>query len=108
LPVDKNNDNINEYYEKGSNSFVTAMTYRLSPRYVATFSQEYNFDFGKAIRSDLTIVRQYHRLFYALSFSLDESLDRSGIMFSIWPQGVKELAVGSRSHVGLTGSRWED
>ncbi|MHC4987112.1 MAG: LPS assembly protein LptD [Planctomycetota bacterium] len=108
LPVDKNNDGINEYYEKGSNSFVGAITYRLSPRYVATFSQEYNFDFGKAIRSDLTIVRQYHRLFYALSFSLDESLDRSGIMFSIWPQGVKELAVGSRKHVGLTGSRWED
>jgi len=108
LPVDKNNDGTNEYYEKGSNSFVTAMTYRLSPRYVATFSQEYNFEFGKAIRSDLTIVRQYHRLFYALSFSFDESLDRNAVLFSIWPQGVKELAVGSRSHVGLTGSRWED
>ena len=108
LPVDKNNDNTIEYFEEGSNSFVGAITYRLSPRYVATFSQEYNFDFGKAIRSDLTIVRQYHRLFYALSISLDESLDRSGIMLSIWPQGVKELAVGSRSHVGLTGSRWED
>jgi hypothetical protein len=108
LPVDKNNDNNIEDFEKGSNSFVGAITYRLSPRYVATFSQEYNFDFGKAIRSDLTIVRQYHRLFYAVSFSLDESLDRSGVMFSIWPQGVKELAVGSRQHVGLTGSRWED
>jgi hypothetical protein len=108
LPVDKNNDGTNEYYEKGSHSFVAAMTYRLSPRYVATFSQEYNFDFGKAIRSDLTVVRQYHRLFYALSFSLDESLDRSAVLFSIWPQGVKELAVGSRKHVGLTGSQWED
>jgi hypothetical protein len=108
LPVDKNNDNINEYYEKGSNSFVTAMTYRLSPRYVATFSQEYNFDFGKAIRSDLTIVRQYHRLFYALSFSFDESLDRNAVLFSIWPQGVKELAAGSRKHVGLTGTQLEN
>ena len=108
LPVDKNNDGTSEYLEKGSNSFVAAMTYRLSPRYVATFSQEYNFDFAKAIRSDLTIVRQYHRLFYALSFSFDESLDRNAILFSIWPQGVKELAVGSRQHVGLTGSRWED
>ncbi|MEN8126460.1 MAG: LPS assembly protein LptD [Planctomycetota bacterium] len=108
IPVDKDNNGIPEYFEKGSNSVVGAMTYRLSPRYVATFSQEYNFDFGKAIRSDLTIVRQYHRLFYALSFSFDASLDRSAVMFSVWPQGVKELAVGSRKYVGLTGSQWED
>ena len=108
IPVDKNNDGTAEYNEEGSNSFVTAITYRLSPRYVATFSQEYNFDFGEAIRSDLTVVRQYHRMFYAVSVSFDDSLDRNAVMFSIWPQGVKELAVGSRSHAGLTGSHWED
>ena len=108
IPVDKNNDGTPEYQEEGSNSFVTAITYRLSPRYVATFSQEYNFDFGESIRSDLTVVRQYHRMFYAVSVSFDDSLDRNSLMFSIWPQGVKELAVGSRSHAGLTGSQWED
>ena len=108
LPVDKNNDGVNEYFEKGSNSFVGAVTYRLSSRYVATFSQEYNFDFGKAIRSDLAVVRQYHRLFYGLSVSFDESLDRNMVMLSVWPQGVKELAVGSRKHVGLTGTPRED
>ncbi len=108
IPVDKNDDNIVDYYEEGSNSFVTAITYRLSPRYVATFSQEYNFDYGEAIRSDLTVVRQYHRMFYAVSVSFDDSLDRNSLMFSIWPQGVKEMAVGSRKHTGLTGSQWED
>jgi len=108
IPVDKNNDGTPEYFEKGSNSFVTAVTYRFSPRYIGTFSQEYNFDFGQAIRSDLTVVRQYHRLFYAVSVSFDESLDRSGIMFSIWPQGINELAFGSRKHTALTGARWED
>jgi hypothetical protein len=108
IPVDKNSDGVVDFYEKGSNSFVGAVTYRLSPRYVATFSQEYNFDYGKSIRSDLALVRQYHRMFYAMSFSLDESLDRSSVMFSIWPQGIKELAVGSRKYTALTGSRWED
>ena len=107
-PIDKDADGVIEDFEKKSNSFVGAVTYRLSPRYVATFSQEYNFAFGKAIRSDLTLVRQYHRLFYAMSFSIDESLDSSSVVFSVWPQGVKELAVGSRRYVGLTGSRWED
>ena len=110
IPVDKDNDPTTppDYQEEGSNSFVTAITYRLSPRYVATFSQEYNFDFGEAIRSDLTVVRQYHRMFYAVSVSFDDSLDRNSLMFSIWPQGIKEMAVGSRSHAGLTGSQWED
>lgn len=108
IPVDKNGDNVADYNENGSNSFVTAVTYRLSQRYTATFSQEYNFDFGKAIRSDLAVVRQYHRMFYSVSFSLDESLERNSVMFSIWPQGVKELAVGSRKYTALTGSRWDD
>ncbi|MCI0498413.1 MAG: LPS assembly protein LptD [Planctomycetales bacterium] len=108
IAVDKNGDGTDDFYEKGSNSFVAAVTYRLSPRYVATFSQEYDFDFGKSIRSDLALVRQYHRLFYAVSFSLDESLDRSSVMFSVWPQGVDELAVGSRKYTALTGSRWDE
>jgi hypothetical protein len=29
-------------------------------------------------------------------------------MFSIWPQGVDELAVGSRQYTGLTGAQKED
>jgi hypothetical protein len=108
IPVDRNDDGIVDFYEKGSNSFVTAMTYRLSPRYVATFSQEYNFDYGEAIRSDITVVRQYHRMFYAVSVSFDDSLDRNAVMFSIWPQGIKDLAFGSQKYAALTGSRWED
>ena len=103
--VDENGDGINDIHEAGSHSLVTAVTYRLSPRYIATFSQEYNFDYGQAVRSDLTIVRQYHRMFYAMSFSFDQSLKRNAVVFSIWPQGVKELAVGSRKYTGLTGSR---
>ncbi len=95
-------------YEEGSHSVVAAITYRLTPRYTATFSQEYNFDFGESVRSDLTIIRQYHRMFYAVSISTDESLRRNSILFSIWPQGVKELAVGSRKYSGLTGARTED
>ncbi len=106
--VDENGDTINDVHEVGSNSFVAAVTYRLTPRYIATFSQEYNFDYGRAVRSDFTIVRQYHRMFYAVSVSFDESLDRNAVMFSIWPQGVKELAVGSRKYTGLTGASWED
>ncbi|MHC5183977.1 MAG: hypothetical protein ACYSPI_06845, partial [Planctomycetota bacterium] len=87
VPTDEDDDGIYEDYQEGSNAFVTAVTYRFSP---------------------LTIVRQYHRLFYAVSLAFDEALDTSSLVFSIWPQGVKELAFGSRKHVGLTGQKWED
>ncbi|MCE5185663.1 MAG: LPS assembly protein LptD [Planctomycetaceae bacterium] len=108
VEIDENDDGVLDISEKGSHSFVTAVSYRINPRYVASFSQEYNFDFGKAIRSDFSLLRQYHRLYYALSFSFDESLKRNSVMVSIWPQGVDELAIGSRRYVDVVGQPIED
>ena len=88
-------------YEQGSNSFIAAVSYALSPRYTMSVSHEYNFDYGKSVRSDLTFIRRYHRLYYGLTFSVDESLDRQSMMFTIWPEGVKEMALGSRRYMGL-------
>jgi hypothetical protein len=104
LDIDTNGDGDSDIHERGSHSVIGAITWRLTPRYTATFSQEYNFDFGHNVRSDLTIVRQYHRMFYAFSFSIDESLKRNMVMFSIWPEGVDELTIGSRRYTGLTGA----
>ena len=67
-------------------------------------SQQYDFDHGAAVRSDLTLIRQYHRLYWGLTFSADESLDRQSIVFSLWPQGVPGIAIGERKYVGLGGS----
>jgi hypothetical protein len=92
-------------HEEGSHSVVAALTYQLGERYWVTCAQEYNFDFSKNISSDLAIVRQYHRLFYSLAFSIDDSLKRKGVMFSVWPHGVKELSFGSRRYTGLVGAR---
>jgi len=94
-------------YEEGSQSVIGAVTYQLSPRYWVTYSQEYNFDFGKNVRNDFAIIRQYHRLFYSLEMSLDQSRDSSSVMFSVWPEGVKEIAFGSRRYTGLVGARTE-
>ncbi|MEJ5259130.1 MAG: hypothetical protein WHS88_02965 [Anaerohalosphaeraceae bacterium] len=88
-------------HEEGSHSLVAALTYSLGTRYTAVVAQEYNFEYGKTVRSELTLIRHYHRLFYGLSFSLDESLDRRMVSLSIWPQGVRELAIGRR-YMGMT------
>ena len=88
----------------GSNAFTFAVTYVLDPRYTLVCSQQFDFDYGKTVRSDLTLIRQYHRLYYGLTFSADESLDRQSIVFSLWPQGVPGLAIGESRYVGLGGS----
>jgi len=94
----------NGYGEEGSNAFTVAATYMLDPRYTVVFSQQLDFDFGAAVRTDITLIRQYHRLYWGLTYSADESLDRQSIAFSLWPQGISGLAFGERSYVGLGGS----
>ncbi|RKY08725.1 MAG: hypothetical protein DRP65_08755 [Planctomycetota bacterium] len=103
--IDIDSDNI---HEEGSNSVVMAATYALNPKYTATIAQEYNFDFGKNVKSELTILRRYHRMYYGFTFSADESRKRKSIVFSIWPQGVRELALGRRKYIGLVGPVSED
>jgi len=94
----------NGYGEYGSNAFTFAVTYVLDPRYTVVYSQQIDFDFGELVRSDITLIRQYHRLYWGLSFSADESLGRQSITFSLWPQGVPGLAFGESRYIGLGGS----
>ena len=92
----------NNFGEKGSNAFTYSATYVLDPRYTMVFSGQIDFDYGKTIHNDITLIRRYHRVYCGFTFSADASLDRQAIVFSIWPQGVPELAIGPRRHIGLT------
>ncbi|MHC4541466.1 MAG: hypothetical protein ACYS74_17065 [Planctomycetota bacterium] len=60
-------------------------------------------DYGAAVRSDITLIRRYHRLYWGLTYSADESLDRQSISLSLWPQGVSGLAFGETKYIGLGG-----
>jgi hypothetical protein len=90
--------------EKGSNAFTFAATYILDPRYTVVFSQQFDLDYGENIRSDLTLLRKYHRVSCAFTISVDESLDRQAVMFSIWPEGIKELGIGEKRYMELGGA----
>jgi hypothetical protein len=89
--------------EHGSNAFVFAASYIIDPRYTLVFSQQYDFKYGANVESSITLIRHYNRVFWSLSFSTDASLDRQSIMFNIWPEGLPELAAGSRRYTGLSG-----
>jgi hypothetical protein len=82
--------------EKGSNAFTFAATYELDPRYTLVLAQQYDFDYGSNIRSDVTLIRRYHRLYWGVTFSTDKSLATQSLVVSVWPQGIPELALGNR------------
>ncbi|MBN2128474.1 MAG: LPS-assembly protein LptD, partial [Sedimentisphaerales bacterium] len=90
--------------EQGSNAVTVAVTYVLDPRYTAVFSQQYDFDYEANIRSDITLIRKYHRVNFALTLSIDESLDEQRVVFSLWPEGVPELSFGLRRYMDLGAS----
>ena len=90
--------------EKGSNAFTFAATYAIDPRYTVVFSQQFDFDYGKNLRSEITLIRRYNRMYLSLSYSADASLDRQAIVISLWPQGVPELAFGQSKYAGMNNS----
>ncbi|MBW7988543.1 MAG: hypothetical protein FVQ84_00745 [Planctomycetes bacterium] len=94
----------NGFGEQGSNAFTFAATYVLDPRYTLVYSGQLDFDYGKTVRSDLSLIRQYHRIYCGITYSADASLDRQAIVFSIWPQGVPGLGIGSGRYMGTSGS----
>jgi len=93
---------IDNVHEKGSNAFTFAITYVFDPRYTITFSQQYDLDYGKGVRSEVTLIRRYHRMFCSFTYSADESLQDQMIVLSIWPQGVPEMSMGQRRYSGIT------
>ena len=94
----------NNYGEKGSNAVTFAFTYLLDPRYTLVYSGQFDFDYGATVRSDLTLIRRYHRLYWSVTFSTDASLDRQAVVISLWPQGVPDFAIGPSRYMGLGGS----
>jgi len=83
--------------EKGSHALTFAATYQMDPRYTLIVAQQLDTDYGANIRSDITLVRKYHRLNWGITYSADQSLDTQAILISVWPQGVPEMAAGHKS-----------
>jgi hypothetical protein len=89
--------------EHGTNAFIFAASYNIDERYTVVLSQQYDFDYGANVQSEVTLIRRYHRMFWSISASTDASLDNQSIMFNIWPEGVPEMAIGSKRYTGLSG-----
>jgi hypothetical protein len=97
-----------DVFEEGSNSVIGSITYALNNRYTFIVSEEYNFDYGNNVRTEFALLRRYHRLYAGLTLSIDESREENSIMFSIWPQGIKDLTFGDRRYASFRDGILED
>jgi len=85
----------------GTHALTFSALYKLDPRYAMVLSHQYDTDYGASIYSEVTLLRKYHRLNYGLTFRVDESLDTSSVVFSLWPEGIEELSMGMGRYAGL-------
>jgi hypothetical protein len=85
----------------GTHALTFSALYRLDPRYAMVLSHQYDTDYGATIRSEATLLRKYHRLNYGLTFRVDESLDTSSVILSLWPEGIQELGIGRYVGMGM-------
>lgn len=90
--------------KRSSNAVTFAITYILDPRYTLVFSNQYDYGYGANIATDLTLIRKYHRMNLALTFSVDGPLDEKRVVLGLWPEGIPELALGLRRYMGIGAS----
>jgi hypothetical protein len=97
------------YLKDLSSSLATfGVTYKLSRKYTVSFFEQYDLDFegGQNQATNLSIIRQYPRLFAGVTLTYLQGQDTGnnvGIMFTVWPEGVPEVRLGSRT-MDLLGS----
>ncbi len=86
--------------EKGSDALTFAATYKINPRYTLAFAEQYDFKRDGRTLTQVSLIRRYHRLCYGITYSVDETLDRRTIMFTIWPEGIGEMGSGKMRSLG--------
>ena len=80
---------LGQRYIEPLNSNITtfAMTYQLTPKYIAAFRQSFDFGIQKTVSTDISLIRHFDRFFATVSLRYDEIGNNSGFMVNITPEG---------------------
>jgi lipopolysaccharide assembly outer membrane protein LptD (OstA) len=79
----------NRYIDELSSNITTvALSYELSPKYMLTASQSYDFGLSQNVSSSFGVIRQFDAFFMQVSASHDSTSDQSSFNFNIYPKGL--------------------
>ncbi|MBN1437256.1 MAG: hypothetical protein JW936_09280 [Sedimentisphaerales bacterium] len=79
-----------------------AVSYRLNSKYTAALSYQYDLARTEQGVTQAVIIRKFHHWYTAVSVGFDAIDENFNIMFSIWPEGYDQFAIGSRRFTHLT------
>lgn len=79
----------NRYIDELTSNITTiALSYELSPKYLITASQSYDFGLAQNVSSSLGVIRQFDSFFVQVSVSHDSTSDQSSFNFNLFPKGL--------------------
>ncbi len=90
--------------ESDSNLLGFAMNYKIDRKHSLAFREEFDLGRGQTLDFSIAYIRKYPRWYVAWIFDLDDAEDIVGLSFSIWPEGLDKVALGSRRFTGLATS----
>ncbi|MFW6061818.1 MAG: hypothetical protein ACOC93_03325, partial [Planctomycetota bacterium] len=83
------------------------LDYQLTRKYSLSLFQQYDFDFqgSRNLVSQVALIRKFPRWYVGITLNYVRDVredDEVGVMFTIWPEGVPEVRLGS-DRFGLLG-----
>ncbi|MGB0714313.1 MAG: hypothetical protein ACPGXK_00430 [Phycisphaerae bacterium] len=90
--------------ETNSNLLAFDLNYKLSEKHSIALRELFDLSTGRTLDFTVGFVRKFPRWYGAISFELDDTEDDFGVSFSIWPEGLPNVTLGSRRFTGLATS----
>lgn len=90
--------------ESNSNLLGFDVNYRLTEKHTVAVRERFDLARGRTLDFTVALIRKLPRWFGAISFRLDEAEDDFGVSFSLWPEGLPRVTLGSRRFTGLTNT----
>ncbi len=90
--------------ETDSNLFGFGTNYRISDKHAVALRSYIDLDRGSTEQLDVTYVRRFPRWFMSFTFELDQVEDNVSVSMAIWPEGLPNVALGSKRYTGLATS----
>lgn len=84
---------------------TAGVNYQISDKYRVSIFEQYDFDFdnGRNYSTSVSVVRKIERWYAATTFVYSQTNNETAVYFTLWPEGIPELHLGT-SRLNLLGS----
>ena len=74
----------------------------MNRKYTVALAHQFDIEQGNTANTQAVLIRKSPRWYSAISVDFDANRDDFSISFSLWPEGLDQVALGSRRYGRLT------